>query len=130
MASRDFIIKRSSFGAGKGLFAGRDFKKGQYLLDYTGKKIPTPYADTLSTRYLFEISSKWTIDGSPMSNTARWINHSCDPNVEAEIDRGRIKISAVRDIKAGEEFTIDYGDEYYAEFIRPNGCKCPAEKHH
>ncbi|MBI5644809.1 SET domain-containing protein [Candidatus Kaiserbacteria bacterium] len=125
----NFLVKDSGLGTGKGLFAARDFKKREYLLDYTGIKIATKVADTLSSRYLFEINSRWTIDGEPSSNTARWINHACEPNVEAEIEGGRIKIYAIRNITKGEEFAIDYGDEYFDEFIKPVGCKCGATKH-
>lgn len=109
---------------GEGLFARVLIKKGDFILEYIGTKIPTPEADKSPSRYLFEISSKWTVDGEPLSNIARYINHCCKPNVEAEIERGRINIYAVRGIKVGEELTIDYGDEYMDEFIRPVGCKC------
>ena len=59
-----------------------------------------------------------------------YLNHSCDPNTEAEIDEeDRIMISAIKDIRKGEELTIDYGQEYFDEFIKPIGCKCSAKKH-
>ena len=80
-------------------------------------------------KYLFEIDDKWTIDAEQGGSVARYINHSCEPNTEAEIIDGRIVISAISNIKNGEEITIDYGDEYYDEFIRPYGCKCGATKH-
>ena len=116
---------------GQGLFAQCNIKKGEFILEYTGKKIPTAVADAMETsRYLFEIDEEWTIDGSPRSNTARYINHSCNPNTEAEIVDGHIMITAVQNIKKGEELTIDYDTEYFDEFIRPVGCKCAAATHH
>lgn len=115
---------------GKGLFAAADIKKGAFIAEYTGKKIPTKVADELDTRYLFELDKDWTIDGEDESNLARWINHSCDPNAEAETHDGHILISATKRIKKGQEITIDYGEEYYDEFIRPVGCRCGAKKHH
>ncbi len=122
---------------GQGLFALCDIKKGDFILEYTGKRIPTAVADTMTqARYLFELNEEWTIDGSARSNTARYINHSCDPNTEAEIEEtptqagGCIMIYAVRNIKKGEEVTIDYDTEYFDDFIRPVGCKCSALKHH
>lgn len=130
MKDHRFVVKKGRPGTGLGLFATEDIKKGDFILEYTGKKIPTKVADELTGRYLFEIDEEWTIDGSPKSNTARYINHSCDPNTEAETHDGHILISAVKPIPAGEELTIDYGEEYYDEFIRPNGCKCAAAKHH
>ncbi len=125
-----FRVRRSSPGMGQGLFALCDIKRGEFILEYTGKKISTDAADYMKhARYLFEIDEEWTIDGSPRSNTARYINHSCNPNTEAEISDGKILIIAVRDIKKGEELTIDYDTEYFDEFIRPVGCKCGAAKH-
>lgn len=124
------VVKKARLGTGRGLFAASAFKKGDFIAEYTGIKIPTAHADTSKSRYLFEIDSEWTIDGSPRSNIARYINHSCDPNTEAEIREGKILISAARSIKRGEEITIDYDTEYFDEFIRPVGCKCGATAHH
>lgn len=118
------MVKKSGPGLGQGLFATFDIEKGALIAEYTGKRIPTAYADTLKTRYLFEIDDEWTIDGSSRDNVARYINHSCEPNAEAEIHDGRVYILATRDIATGEEIGIDYGDEYFDEFIRPVGCKC------
>jgi uncharacterized protein len=125
-----FEVREARPGTGLGLFAFADMRKGDFILEYTGKKIPTKVADEMDeARYLFEVDEEWTIDGEDESNTARYINHSCEPNVEAEVHDSHILISATRDIKAGEELGIDYGEEYYDEFIRPKGCKCPAKKH-
>lgn len=109
---------------GHGLFATASIQRGDFILEYTGKRVPTPRADSMTTRYLFEIDREWTIDGESRSNIARYVNHSCEPNCEADIRDGRILIYASRDIERGEELTIDYGDEYFDEFIRPVGCKC------
>jgi SET domain-containing protein len=64
------------------------------------------------------------IDGNIKENTARYINHSCRPNCEAEGPKGRIYILSTRNIKAGEELTYDYGKEYFETYIKPFGCKC------
>lgn len=131
MNSGRFEIREAAPGVGRGLFALSPIKKGDFILEYTGHKIPTKVADEMETsRFLFEIDKEWTIDGDAPNNTARYINHSCDPNAEAEIHDGLILISAVRDIRPGEEITIDYGEEYYDEFIRPVGCRCSAAVHH
>ena len=94
------------------------------MIEYTGRHIPNELADSLKTKYLFELDEQWTIDGSTRANTARYINHSCKPNCEAEIEDGKILISAIKNIAAGEELTFDYGEEYFDEFIKPIGCKC------
>ena len=115
-------VKKSS--AGLGLFTLEDIKKGSYILDYTGELITQEEADRRGGRYLFEINSKWTIDGKGRENKARYINHSCDPNCETDIVGRRVKISAIKNIKAGEELTYDYGEEYFDEFLKPMGCRC------
>lgn len=122
--TKKFRIGRSGPGRGLGLYARRYFQNGEFVIEYTGRKISTKEADALSTRYLFEIDKRWTIDGSPRSNIARYINHSCEPNCEADIFDEKILISALRDIEQGEELTFDYGKEYFDEFIKPIGCKC------
>ena len=122
-------VRRGRPGTGLGLFATDYFKKGEMVIEYTGKKITTKKADTLGTKYLFEIDEKWTIDGSPRTNLARYVNHACEPNCEAEIDGTRIFYYAMRPIDSGEELTIDYGEEYFDEFIKPYGCKCGAKVH-
>ena len=119
-----FQVGRSRPGLGNGLFASSSFARGEFIVEYSGIHIPTPYADTLKTRYLFELDEKWTVDGNSRDNVARYINHSCEPNCEADIHDGHILIFARRAIDEGEELTLDYGEEYFDEFIRPVGCKC------
>jgi SET domain-containing protein len=121
---KDFRVARSAPGKGLGLYARRPFTRGEFLLEYTGKKIPTKEADASKSRYLFEIDEFWTIDGSPRTNIARYINHSCAPNCETDVVDGQIFVFAKRGIKEGEELSFDYGDEYFDEFIKPAGCRC------
>ena len=123
-------VKEAGLGKGQGLFADADIKKGAFVAEYTGTKVDSKAADAMKSKYLFEVDDEWTIDAEHGGSVARYINHSCEPNTEAEIIDGRIVISAISNIKNGEEITIDYGDEYYDEFIRPYGCKCSAAKNH
>ena len=123
-----FAVRRSGPGKGQGLYAKVAIKKGDFILEYVGKKITTAVADTLTTRYLFEIDEDWTIDGSERSNAARYINHSCDPNCEVYIEKGRIMIYAIKNIPAGSELSYDYGKEYFDEFLKPVGCRCGTKK--
>ncbi len=122
--SERFRIGRSKPGLGNGLFARMPITEGEFVIEYTGTRITTAVADALPTRYLFEIDENWTIDGSPRSNLARYINHSCNPNCKVQIDEEKILIFALRDIVIGEELTFDYGEEYFDEFIKPVGCCC------
>ena len=117
-----FSVKRGS--AGLGLFANVAFKKGDFIIEYTGEVISNDEADRRANRYIFEISARRSIDGSRRENLARYINHACRPNCEAEIDRGRVMIYAKRNIKEGEELNYHYGKAYFDDFIKPVGCKC------
>jgi SET domain-containing protein len=117
-------VARSAPGAGLGLFAVDPIKKGTFIIEYTGIRLPTAQANQKGGKYLFEVTSRTTIDGTPRWNTARYINYSCKPNAEPVNDNNRIMINAIKNIAAGEEITYDYGKEYYTEFIKPHGCRC------
>lgn len=110
---------------GKGLFAEERIPKGACIIEYTGRVVSDAEQERMSGKYLFEVSKKVTIDGNIPSNTARYINHSCAPNCEADGPTGKVFILAIRNIKPGEELTYDYGEEYFDEHIKPKGCRCP-----
>ena len=120
----DFTAIRAKKGAGLGLVTKRAFKKGDFVIEYTGPIITTDEANEKGGKYLFDINSKWTIDGATRSNLARYINHSCKPNCEADVSGKKVFIYALKKIKEGEELTYDYGEEYFDEYIKPHGCKC------
>ncbi len=92
------VSKRSS--AGLGLFAGEDIKKGQLIIEYTGERITDEEADRRGGKYLFIVTDTLVIDGKGRENTARYINHACKPNAEAEHDEedDRIYIRAKKNI--------------------------------
>ncbi|OGM92835.1 hypothetical protein A2333_00555 [Candidatus Wolfebacteria bacterium RIFOXYB2_FULL_49_7] len=119
-----FAVKRSRAGAGLGLFATADISKGTFIIEYTGEKIANAEADRRGGRYLFNINTKWTIDGKGHHNTARYINHSCRPNCESRVAKGKVTIHSIKNIKSGEELSYDYGTEYFKEYIKPLGCRC------
>ncbi|MCF8476191.1 MAG: SET domain-containing protein [Pseudolabrys sp.] len=117
---------------GLGLFATAAIPDRKLIIEYTGRRIPTREAREIDRRrankYLFEIDNRWTIDGSTRSNLARYVNHSCDPNTEAESNRGRLMYRAIRPIAEGEEITLDYGEEHMAYYFGKAGCLCPSCK--
>lgn len=119
-------VKRSK--SGLGLFALEDIKKGAYIIEYTGEKITTAEGDRRGGQYLFTLNDDYIIDGKGRENKARYINHSCRPNAEAEIDEDawKIIIRARKNIKAGEELNYDYGKEFWNQHIKPYGCACDA----
>ena len=117
-------VKRSS--AGLGLFADEPIKKGQLIIEYTGERITEEEANKRGGRYLFEVTDDLVIDGKGRENTARYVNHACKPNSDAEHDEeeDRIFIRAKKNIAQGEEITYHYGKEYMKQIIGPEGCKC------
>jgi SET domain-containing protein len=122
-----YRVSRSS--AGLGLFATKPIRKRAYIVTYRGRLLRTEAADELERRgskYMFEINSRWTIDGSSRSNLARYVNHSCRPNAEAVQRKLKIVYVARRNIKPEEEITVDYGKDYFDAFIKKHGCRCAA----
>jgi len=125
-----YKIKKSIIdNKGRGLYASRDIKKGTKIIDYIGKIITNKEADesdkfdNKKKIYLFNLNKKFSLDGDFSYNIAGLINHSCDNNCDYNGKGLKIWITAIRDIKKGEEITCDYGfsfDEDYKQFP----CKC------
>lgn len=119
-----YTLKVRQSSAGLGLFTEDTIERGKFVVEYYGEMLTRVQADERGGKYLFEINSRKVIDGSPRYNIARYLNHSCRPNCETDIVKGKIYIYAKRNIKEGEELTYDYGKEYVDDFIKPYGCKC------
>jgi SET domain-containing protein len=125
MSRKLFRVGRSKTGLG--LFAITEIPKGRIVTEYRGRRISNELAESREkhgARYMFELNSKWTVDGSPRWNLARYANHSCRPNAEADIVRGKILLRAIRRIRPDDEITYDYGKEYFDLFFRPSSCLC------
>jgi SET domain-containing protein len=121
--NQKYTVKRTATGLG--LFASEPIPAGKRIIEYTGPLVSNEEVDRRSWgKYFFAVNTKWSIDGTPRSNTARYINHSCRPNTEAIVTGRRVWIWSKRRIKAGEEITYDYGKEYFENEIKPKGCKC------
>jgi SET domain-containing protein len=123
------IQVRRSGVHGKGVFALQDIAEGETLIEYVGEVIswdeaqdrhPHDPEDPNHTFY-FHVNEDRVIDALYGGNSSRWINHSCDPNCEADEDNDRIFIKAIRNIAAGEELNYDYGliiDEPYTKKLK------------
>jgi SET domain-containing protein len=109
---------------GFGLFATGPFKKGEFVAEYWGRIIDNDEADASNSKYLFELNTRWTVDGSTRKNIARYINHSCRPNAEADVVRGKIIVRTIKKIEEGDEITYNYGKNYFKAFIGEKGCRC------
>lgn len=132
---RRIQVRRSGIH-GKGVFAVRPLTEGETVIEYTGEVItwrealrrhPHDPQDPNHTFY-FHIDDKRVIDAKVRGNAARWINHACSPNCEADEDGGRVHIKALRDIPAGEELFYDYGlsidARYTAALKKEYECRC------
>jgi SET domain-containing protein len=120
--SRPYRVARSRTGLGG--FATRVIKKKELIDRYRGRLISNEEADKRDNRYMFEVNSRWTVDGSNRRNLARYFNHSCRPNAESDVKGHKVIIVARKTIQPGEEITYDYGKDYFDIFLRPIGCKC------
>jgi SET domain-containing protein len=138
-ASGKRIQVRRSGVHGKGVFALQDLAEGETLIEYVGEVIswdeaqdrhPHDLKDPNHTFY-FHVNEDLVIDALFGGNSSRWINHSCNPNCEADEDNDRIFIKAIRNIKAGEELNYDYGliiDEPYTKKLKAEyPCWCGAK---
>ena len=140
-ADRPYRVRQSAIH-GRGVFAARKIRKGTKIVQYKGERItweeaerrypvdPVPYHT-----FLFEIGDgSHCLDAVKRGSPAKWINHSCKPNCEAEEDEDeRVFIVARRDIDAGEELTYDYNLTFEeriprAEQKRRYPCWCGAKK--
>jgi uncharacterized protein len=131
-------VRRSKI-QGRGVFATRAIACGERIVEYTGLLITNEEAETQCDdeemrrhhTFLFGVDDRYTVDGSRGGSEARFINHSCAPNCESEVEGLRVFIDALRDIEAGEEVTYDYWyttDEDYtlADLRRIYPCRCQA----
>lgn len=116
------VIKRTA--AGLGLFTRRAIPRNRRVVEYTGPILTSGEVGERAGKYFFQLDAGRSIDGSSRENTARYINHSCRPNARGYTTGSRIWIWSLRGIKAGEQITIDYGESYFNDHIRPVGCKC------
>ncbi len=110
------IVRRSRTGLG--LYAECEIPKGACVIEYTGVPITAEQEERSRSKYLFEINARKTIDGAPRWNKARYINHSCRPNCEPNIYKGRVYIHAKRRIKPGDELAYNYGKNYFNEYLK------------
>ncbi|NCO11242.1 SET domain-containing protein-lysine N-methyltransferase [Candidatus Pacearchaeota archaeon CG_4_9_14_0_2_um_filter_39_13] len=138
MKSNLIVIKKSIMH-GKGAFAKTEIKEKTRIIEYIGKKVTKKRGDKIYleqvkkaekegipvTTYLFSVSKKYDIDGDVSWNSAKYINHSCNPNCEVVNEDGHIWIISKEDIKKGEEITYDYG--FPLINYKDHKCRCGSE---
>ncbi len=132
---RSLRVRRSAVH-GRGVYALRAFAAGETVIEYKGEIIDWPEAlrrhphDPLQPQhtFYFHIDDEHVIDAKVGGNSARWINHACEPNCESETVGRRVFIKALRDLSPGEELFYDYGltvdARLTARLKREYACRC------
>lgn len=134
MNDKKYAVRKSAIH-GNGVFAARKIKKGEQILKYLGEKITKEESNKRGLEqeeraktsgegsvYIFELDDEFDIDGNFEYNDARFINHACQTNCEAENIEGEIVFTATKDIEEGEEILYNYG--YALEHFMRHPCKC------
>jgi hypothetical protein len=122
-------------GCGYGLFTAEDVAQDEFLIEYTGELITHDegvrrearrgdvFDEEHTTSYLFTLLEEggiW-VDAAIYGNLSRYINHASEhdkkgcnitPKIMYVNGEWRIKFTALRDIKAGEELFFNYGDNF------------------
>lgn len=136
MPKKELFEIRNSVIHGQGLYAAQDIEKDTWIIQYVGEHISKEESERRSTAliektegsndarvYVFILNDEVDIDGDVDWNPARLMNHSCEPNVEAQNWQDKeIWFIALRDIKKGEELTFNYGFE--ADTWEDHPCRC------
>ncbi|XP_015108514.1 histone-lysine N-methyltransferase EHMT1 [Diachasma alloeum] len=126
-------------GKGWGLKTLRPIPKGAYVCEYIGEIISDSEADHREDdSYLFDLDNRdgetYCIDARRYGNLARFINHSCAPNLlpvrvfveHQDLHFPRIAFFANRDIAADEELGFDYGEKFWIIKYKSFTCTCGA----
>jgi SET domain-containing protein len=114
---------------GKGCFATIKFQRRKKIAEYTGERIPDLEAQRRARKRrilrICDIDGRFSLDGARGGNGTHYINHSCEPNAYMKTLRGHMLFFALRDIKPGDEITIDYEQTLHPDSKR---CRCGAGK--
>lgn len=115
--STDVIIRTCDLGFG--LFAGRDFRKGEEILSFSGPELSfeAMVEKGPAEANALQIDSTLYLDiGSP----GVYANHSCSPNAGIHKD---ILLIALKTIHAGDEIRYDYSTTMWEDhWTMP--CRC------
>ena len=123
-ATQKLYIRKNSKIHSSGLFARSDIEAGDRIIEYRGLKITKAQSDkiadvhiaanqkkgTIGAVYIFTLNERYDINGKVSWNLAKYINHSCDPNCETDIIKGKIWINAIKDINSAPINTLENSD--------------------
>ena len=114
---------------GHGAFAAEAIPAGRKIGEIRGESIDVREAReracSLARIMIVVVSERRAVDASRSSDPLRFTNHSCAPNAVLRLRQGRIEIYAIRDVAAGEELTVDYGESHHRGRL---ACRCGAPR--
>lgn len=112
---------------GQGAFAAEAIPARRKIGEIRGESISVREARRrakgMARIMIVELSERRAIDASNSADPLRYTNHSCRPNAVLRIRQGRVEFYAMRDVSAGEELTVDYGETHHEGRLR---CRCGA----
>ena len=112
---------------GQGAFAGVAIPARRKIGEIRGEAISVREARRrakgVARIMIVELSDKRAIDASHSADPLRFTNHSCRPNAVLRIRQGRVEFYAMREVAAGEELTVNYGETHHEGKLR---CRCGA----
>ncbi len=124
----DVVIRWIDPLLGWGVFALRDFKKMQFVAEYTGKVRKRKKTD-VKNAYCFEyvvvqgIHSPYTIDALDQGGVGRYLNHSSNPNLNSSLatfeNVSHVILYAKEPIAKGSQLCYDYGPDYWSKRTAP-----------
>ncbi len=94
---KNVVVKESKIH-GKGVFAEKDFNKGEVILDINDSHVATDPSKLTKEQHEFELDYLANGKIVIMQHPERYINHSCDPNSYVKTGNGVRKVFAMRDI--------------------------------
>ena len=110
---------------GQGAFAAEPIAARRKIGEIRGQSLSVDDARIRATRYerimIVEVSTRRAIDFSKSSDPLRFTNHSCAPNARFCIRQRRVEFHALRQIAAGEEITVNYGQTHHEGRL---ACRC------
>ena len=114
---------------GRGAFAAEPIPARRKIGEIRGEAISVREAQQrvrgLTRIMIVEVSECRAIDASGSADPLRFTNHSCAPNAVLRIRQGRVEFYAMRDLAAGEELTVNYGQSHHAGRL---ACRCGAPR--
>jgi SET domain-containing protein len=112
---------------GQGAFAAEPIPGKRKIGEIRGEPISVREARRrakgMARIMIVELTDKRAIDASNSADPLRYTNHSCQPNAVLRIRQGRVEFYAMRDVKSGEELTVNYGQTHHEGKLR---CCCGA----